>query len=410
MKLEIQATRVLQKTIEAEKDFKIICHQGGSRSSKTWSIFQFFLLKALAGDKLRLTIVRDKLTWIKSTLLVDFKEILDKYDIPVTPEININRSEQIYNVNGTEFAFFGLDYAEKLHGRGQDWFWINETMEVAKKHFDQLEMRTKIGGILDFNPYDDMHWAFDLVKRDDVKVIRSSMLDNPFLPDIILNKIRSYEPTEKNYANGTADEYMWQVYGLGIKGKLQGTIFNNWDIIEKLPEDDEGNIIPNFIAYGMDFGYTNDPTAMSALYMMDNELYWKQLIYRTGLTNQDICNELKVLKVNRTDEIWADSAEPKSIEEIRRAGFNIRAVKKGADSVMFGIDLLKQYKMHIVREDVETESELRKYKYAEDKAGRLLNKPIDAFNHAIDEMRYVAMMKLGRVPQIQILKGSSLGL
>ena len=132
MELNIQATNVLKRTLEAEKaQNQIIIHEGGSRSSKTWSIFQFFLVKAIASDNITITIVRDKLSWIKLTLLKDFEEILKKYKLPVTPAINHNRQDQVYTVKGTEFAFFGLDYPEKLHGRKQDWFWINDECENA---------------------------------------------------------------------------------------------------------------------------------------------------------------------------------------------------------------------------------------------------------------------------------------
>lgn len=392
----MKATRVLRETILAQKTYKVICHEGGSRSSKTWSIFQFFLLKALKGQNITVTIVRDKLSWIKGTLLKDFLEMCDKYKIAINPEVNVNRPEQVYHINGSEFAFFGLDYAEKLHGRKQDWTWINEVMEVGKKHFDQLEMRTTKGIILDYNPYDDSHWVFELHKRPDVCVIKSTMLDNPFLPKAVTDKIRSYEPTEENIKNGTADNYMWEVYGRGEKARLQGAIFTNWDTVEEVPSE------AKFIGYGMDFGYTNDPTSLIGMHTMDNELYFDQLLYRVGMTNQDIADELTRLEIQRVDDIYADSSEPKSIEEIRRRGFNIRPVTKGQDSVMYGIDLLKQYKIHITKRSSETEAELRKYKYQEDKTGKTINKPIDSFNHGIDAMRYIAMMKLGKRGEVLI--------
>jgi phage terminase large subunit len=359
-------------------------------SSKTWSIFQFFILKALAGEKLTITIVRDKMTWIKSTLLLDFRDLVEKYDLEISPEVNVNRAEQVYNINGTEIAFFGLDYAEKLHGRTQDWFWINETMEVAKKHFDQLEMRTKQGAILDYNPYDDSHWVFDLQKRDDVTMIHSTMLDNQFLPKRIIDKIKSYEPTPENIEQGTADNYMWEVYGLGKKARLQGAIFENWDIVDEIPAN------AKFMGYGLDFGYTNDPSALVALYTMDNELYWDELLYETGLLNEDIASKMEFLVPDKNLFIYADSAEPKSIETIRRKGFNIKPAQKGTDSVRFGIDFLRQYKMHITKRSIHLENELRKYKWAEDRTGKTLNVPIDANNHLCDAMRYVATMTLSR--------------
>ena len=395
----MKATKILQKTLQAEKRSKIICHEGGSRSSKTWSIFQFFLLKALSGENITVTIVRDKLTWIKSTLLLDLKELVGMYGISISPDINVNRSEQVYDINGSEFAFHGLDYSEKLHGRTQDWFWINEAMEVAKKHFDQLEMRTKVGGILDYNPYDDMHWVFDVQKRGDVEVIKSTMLDNPFLSQRIIDKIKSYEPTEKNIEQGTADNYMWEVYGLGNKARLQGTIFNNWDIVPEIPPECK------FVGYGLDFGFTNDPTALVALYVKDNELYWDELLYETGLLTvkantldkgDALVDKLNFLVATKTSFMYADSSDPRSIETIRRTGFNIKGADKGQDSIIAGINLLKGYKMHITRRSVNLENELRKYKWAEDKTGKSLNIPVDVNNHACDAMRYVAAMTLNK--------------
>lgn len=337
-----------------------------------------------------ITIVRDKLTWIKSTILKDFKSTTDLYGITVTPDINPNRQEQVYYINGSEFAFFGLDYAQKLHGRSQDWFWINEVMEVSKSEFDQLEMRTNVGGIIDYNPSDDSHWVFDLERRGDVAVIKSTMLDNPFLPKTITDKIRSYEPTPENIARGTADLYMWEVYGLGNKARLRGVVFENWDVVNEIPEG------ARHIGYGLDFGYTNDPTALVEGYIFNNELYLNELIYETGLVNQDISDRMKSLGISRDDEIFADSSEPKSIEEIYRSGFNIHPVKKGQDSISFGIGVLKSYKVHLTKKSVNMDRERRKYKWAEDKAGNPTNKPVDAFNHAIDAGRYLAMEKLAK--------------
>ena len=386
---KIQATQVLKKTLELEKDKKIICHEGGSRSSKTWSIFQYYILKALQGEKFTLTIARANLTWVKATLLKDLQEIVEKYNLPISPEINTKRPDQIYQVMGGEFAFFGLDYPEKLHGRKQTYAWLNEVMEIGKKQFDQIEMRTEKGMVLDYNPTDDMHWVFDLQKRGDVGVIKSTMLDNPFLPQSIIDKIKGYEPTPENIASGTADLYMWEVYGKGNKARLQGAIFENWDIVEDVPEQ------ARFVGLGLDFGYTNDPTAIVEMYMMDDEIYWNQLEYKKGLTNQNIIARLKELQISPETLVVADSAEPKSIEEIRLGNFNIKGVAKGQDSINFGIDLLKQKRMHITKRSIDLENELRKYKWMEDKNGVLINRPIDSWNHLIDACRYIAMEVLG---------------
>ncbi len=213
----------------------------------------------------------------------------------------------------------------------------------------------------------------------------------------------SYEPTPENIKQGTADNYMWEVYGLGKKARLEGVIFTNWDIVDSIPSE------AKFIAYGMDFGYTNDPTTLIGLYMMDNELYFDELVYSTGMTNDDISLKLKELQI-RNEEIYADSAEPKSIEEISRRGFQVKPTKKGADSIKYGIDLLKGYKMHITKRSINLENELRKYKWAEDKTGKSLNSPVDANNDCIDACRYIAMMKLGKQQGLKTYTGWDLGI
>ena len=171
------ATPVYIKTREAAEKYKIVCSEGGSRSSKTWSIFQYYIMKALSGEKFDLTIIREKLTWIRGTLVKDFEEITGHYNVPVSPRINQNRADQTYVINNATFSFWGLDDPMKAHGKKQTYFWINEAMEINKKAFDQIEMRTTKGGIIDYNPSNDSHWVFDLAKRDDVGFIKSTMLD-----------------------------------------------------------------------------------------------------------------------------------------------------------------------------------------------------------------------------------------
>lgn len=387
---KIQATKVLKSVYDA--DCKIRVLQGGSRSSKTWSIFQFFLIKALRGEGVSITICRDKLSWIRGTLLKDFEEMTKRYGIPVYPEINYNRQDQVYIINGSEFAFFGLDYPAKLHGRKQDWVWINEVMEVTKKAFDQLEMRTTKGMVIDFNPYDDQHWIYDLNRRNDVKFLKSTMLDNPFLPKTVIDKIKSYEPTQVNIESGTADNYMWQVYGLGNKAKLQGVVYN-WGSIDKVPDD------AKLVGRGMDFGYSNSATALVDVYMYDGEVIVDELIYQTGLLNSEIIDLMQDL--DRDVEIYADSSNPSAIEEIRRAGFNIKGVKKSPDSIKFGISLLKSYKVRVTRRSVNVDNEARKYKYKEGRDGKSTNDPIDDFNHGLDAVRYLALHKLKREAELQ---------
>ncbi len=262
--------------------------------------------------------------------------------------------------------------------------------------------------ILDYNPVDDTHWVFNLQLRPDVTVIRSTMLDNPFNPQTVINKIKSYEPNDINIKNGTADLFLWEVYGLGKKARLQGAIFTNWDVVDDIP------ITANFKGLGMDFGYTNDPSALIELWLQDDEIYLRELFYETGMLNQDITSMMNSLQVSQLNTIYADSSEPKSIEEIRRSGFNIVGVEKGQDSVQFGIDMMKSHKIHIVSSSINLEKEFRRYKWAEDKNGEPIKRnghsiPIDKFNHAIDAARYVVMSTLKKQLEIKLYPQGFIG-
>lgn len=401
------------KTHEALKRYRIILEEGSSRSSKTYSIFQNFINKALAGEKFVLTIARSKLTWVKTTLLKDFEDITSKNNIKVEPYINANRPEQTYKINGSEFSFFGLDYPQKLHGRKQDYTWLNEVIEINKMSFDQFEMRTSKAMVLDYNPSDDMHWVHELKKRPDVGIIKSTFWDNPFIGDGEKRKILSYEPTPENIKQGTADSYMWSVYGLGEVAQLKGLVFTNWDI-QSLPEDAE------FKGYGLDFGYSNDPTALVGMYMYNNEIWFDERIYETGLVNtspietetKTIVRNFQLLNINEYDKIVADN-EPKSIAEIKAHRFNIIGAIKGPDSVNYGIDLLKGYKVHMTPRSINLDRERRRYKWREDANGNPIkdtrghNIPIDDFNHAIDASRYIASDVLRKKTPIKLYSDAS---
>lgn len=387
--LKIQGSKVLDKIIKA-KGSKIIVLEGGSRSSKTWSIFQYFIILALSNSGLTFRIAREKFTWVKETLLKDWQDITTAYNLPVSPTINKNRPDQTYELNGNQFIFIGLDDPQKLHGLKQDYFWINEAIEATIKDFDQLEMRTNTQGIVDYNPSVTDHWIYDrVIPREDATFIHSTMLDNPFLPESIRKKILSYEPTELNKARGTADDTSWKIYGLGERAQIKGVILNNWRIVEVFPEPCK------WIAYGQDYGFTNDPTTLLKVGLLHGELWVDELIYETDLTNDDIVRKYQQLGIGKYDEIIADSAEPKSNEEIRRKGYNIRPAVKGPDSIVAGIDILKRYRLNITSRSLNLITELKNYKWKYDsKTDTHLNVPIDAFNHAIDALRYCASIKL----------------
>ena len=389
----IKVTTLYAKTWNALQDDKIriIVHQGGSRSSKTVSIMQAFLtLSQTSPNSFLLNIARKFRSTITDTILRDFESETERLAIDINPEYLITRKDQRYFINNCEFNFLGLDDKQKAHGMPSDYAWLNEAIEIGREEFDQIEMRTRQKIVIDFNPSDDTSWIYDLVKRDDVIFIRSTMLDNPFLETAIRKKIQGYEPNPHNIEQGTADSYMWEVYGQGNKAKLEGAVFEDFEIIDSIPENAQ------YKGAGMDFGYTNDPTAIIDLWTLDNTVIYDELVYQTKLQNSDISKELKRLDFKISTNIWADSSEPKSIAEIQGDNFNVKAVTKGPDSIRNGINNMKAHKIYLTKRSVNLEREFRKYKWKEDKNGKSLNEPIDAFNHGIDAARYVTTMELHR--------------
>lgn len=366
--------------------FNVYVFEGGSRSSKTYSLIQFFIVYAISNWQRpnRIVIARKKSTWLSSTVWTDFKNIL--LDIGLYNVCRINNTLKTIQMYSTSFEFVGLDDVQRLHGLTTDIFWINEAMEASKDDFDQLEQRCARFSVLDYNPSAEEHWIYENVcPREDCFFDHSTMLDNPFIPANMRRKIESYEPTEYNYSQGTADKRKWLIYGLGKRAKIEGLIFENYTVIKEIP------IWVKRRWYGLDFGYTNDPTACSENGFLDNAIYIDEKFYRTNMLSSDIIKEFKRMpKLN----IWSESADPRLIAEIYNAGFNIRPVSKYHGSVEAGIDFMKSKKIYITEGSINAKKELDNYTYQQDKNGKWLNIPVDDFNHIIDEVRYCCMMEL----------------
>ena len=309
----------------------------------------------------------------------DFFDILKEFQL--YSEDNHNKSSGEYRLNNNLVEFISLDQPQKVRGRKRDLLFINEANELFWEDWQQLIFRTNGRIIIDYNPSDEFHWIYEKVKvRDDADFYITTYLDNPFLPDTIINEIERLKETDANY---------WRVYGLGQVGKSVATIFDV-ALCDNIP------VHARHIGYGMDFGYTNDPTTLVSVFIHDTAMYVKEMIYRTGMTNRDISNDLNRLQIGRREEIYADSAEPKSIDEIYRMGWNIKPATKGRDSINIGIDMLKRYKIYVTKDSTNTIKEFRNYKWKEDKNGNILNTPIDMFNHSIDATRYLVYNKLAR--------------
>lgn len=366
--------------------YHVFVFEGGSRSSKTYSIIQFFIIYALTNRKRanRIVIARKKGTWISSTVWTDFTNIL--ISLGLYKVAKINKTLRTIRLCTTVFEFIGLDDVQRLHGLTTDIFWINEAMEASKDDFDQLEQRTSRFSILDYNPSAEEHWIYDNVcLRRDCYFDHSTMLDNPFIPENSRRKILSYEPTPENYAQGTADPRKWKIYGLGQRAKIEGLVFPDFTIVEEIPKWVKKRW------YGMDFGFTFDPTACVEVGFYDNTLYLDEQFYQTDMQSRDIIKAGKRLKPL---SIISESADPRLVKELRMGGLPVHTVRKGAGSVEAGLDFMKGLRMCVTSRSVNAQKELRNYTYQQLPDGRWLNIPVDDYNHIIDAARYVCMEKL----------------
>ena len=375
--MNLKGTVVLKKNLDAST--RIVVNQGGTRSSKTCSLAQLIILKALQTKGKVYTICRKTLPALKGTAYRDFFNILETHNL-YNPEHH-NKSELTYKLNNNEIEFISVDMPQKIRGRKRNILWLNEANEFSFEDWIQLTLRTTENIYLDFNPSDPYSWIYDnVINREDCTFIKSTYLDNPFLPEETIKEIERLRDLDSNY---------WKIYGLGDMAQPTETIFRQFEICNNVPEQAQ------LIAMGMDFGYSNDPTAIVEVFKLNDNLYLNEVLYSKGLTNQDIAAELRKHSITRQIEIIGDSAEPKSIEEINRLGFNVKPAKKGADSINMGIDILRRYKIHITKNSTNTINEFKFYKWLVDKNGKVINKPAtNQADHIIDSVRYVALNKL----------------
>ena len=374
--LKIQATNVFQKNWDASTRFVI--NIGGSRSTKTYSILQLLIVKALESETpLVISIVRKSLPSLRISVMRDFFDILKSLDLYAVEAHN--KTENTYMLGSTLIEFFSIDDAQKRRGTKRDILFVNEANEISYEDFFQLNIRTTQTVYLDFNPSEQFWYNDKIQNRDDVTIIHSTYKDNPYLNQDQVNEIERLQFTDKQY---------YQIYALGEFAGAIDLVFSY------TPVDDIPTSNAKLVALGMDFGFTNDPTTLVEIWKKDSDLYLNELMYDKGLTNQDIGDTMKQYGVDRYTEIIADSAEPKSIEEIRRMGYNIKPATKGPDSVLNGIDILKRHRIYVTKQSTNIIKELNGYKWVTDKDGNKLNKPIDMFNHALDAVRYVALNKL----------------
>lgn len=355
--------------------------EGSSRSRKTYSIIDFFILLFTRYEtNCTLNIIKETYNEFKTTLYDDFNNRLT--DFGLDNPFKDKQEVKSFKILGNKINFLGSDKDSKFHGSSCDYFWINEALPVAQSIFDQSEMRCRKFWVMDFNPSVSEHYIFNKVlTRPDVGYLHSTFRTNIFCPPMERAKIMSYEPTPENITNGTADDYMWKVYGLGLRTAVKGLIFPYVTWIDSFPE------IP--YVYGLDFGFTNDPTCITKVGVSGNNLYIEILLYEPIDNAPTLSDYMDKKGIRRDIVITADSSDKyndvEMVRDLKNLSWIVKKVNKGK-GVIWSIGQLKQHKIHIVS-NVNAKREQENYKWREVN-GISLNEPIDKFNHMWDSVRY----------------------
>jgi phage terminase large subunit len=371
MNLEINTTITYQN--QNDSPTRVTHHIGGTRSGKTWAIIQWIIVKCLE-NKEDVTIVRKTIPSLKRTVMKDFKDVMQT--LGIWNENDFNISDRIYTFyNDSVIQFISTDDAEKLRGLKSTILWLEEANEIDEESYFQLQIRCTGPIVLSYNPtISPYHW---IRQQQEVTRYFTTYKNNPYLESTVRKAIE-----DLRLSNPKA----WKVYGLGEYVGNEKAIFE-FNAIDWMPDDAE------FVAFGLDFGYSSDPTALASIWKYNNELYIVEHCYEKGMTTNDIHNMLSGV-VNGREEIWADSAEPRLIDELYRLGWNIRPVIKGKDSINFGIQVMNNYKINIPKTCQNLTNEFYSYEWDSDRFGKQLDKPVDFNNHLIDAARYACMMKL----------------
>lgn len=385
---EIEGTIVLEQNYEAlfDKDERFIINIGGSRSSKTISLCQLIIIYAYSNPDKVISIVRKTFPALRATVMRDFFDVLKQLDL--YDKSAHNKTEHIYTFpNGSIVEFFSVDDEQKIRGRKRDLCWANEANELFYDDFQQLNFRTTFKLLFDFNPSESSSWLYELNPQESI-IIKSSYKDNPFLPKAIIKEIEQLQFT---------DPELWTVYGLGERATSKLNVYSHFQQIKVKPKH-----LTNFI-YSIDFGY-NHPTAFLKIWFNENEVFVEELIYESYLTSGDLIDKFKELEVDTKKEIIADHARPEMIEEIKRAGYNIKEADK---SVKKGIDAVKRTIVMIDIKSANIWKEFENYKYK--KIGdKITDEVVKLWDDAMDSLRYGIVyinskFKKSPIPKIRII-------
>ncbi len=383
-KIEIKKTKVFDDNRKAweSKKYRVLANQGSTRSGKTYSISQLLALYIANKERVTISVVSPSLPHLKRGARRDILEILEKAGL--YSDEAFNKTDNIYNFpNGSYIEFFGAEDSGKVRGPGRDILYVNEANLLPFQIYTQLALRTKQTIFLDFNPVDEANWVYDVADKDGNLLIHSTYKDNPFLPKEQVDEIEGLKDADPN---------LWKVFGLGLRGASQEIVYTHWKTAE-FPSDCE-------IVYGVDFGY-NVPSSVIKVGFKENATYVSEELYETKLTTTDLIERLKTLNIESHSELFCDNAEPKTIEELTRAGYNAKPAEK---DVWAGIQKVKSMPLYISPDSSNLIKEIRSYKWKLDKDGKIHpdEVPVKFNDHALDAMRYAIYTKLNK-PRFEVL-------
>ena len=375
--MEIKTTKVFKELLQAWVNGNRRCLlEGGTAASKTFSALQFLQIVAQeARETLLISCVSESVPHIKRGCIRDFFKILDE---PVDNNPYWSKTEFIYRRPGWKgvIEFFGADDDSKVRGPRRDILFINEGNNIPWETARGLDIRTSRFTIVDWNPVGEF-WAHqNWIGELDNAYSHSTYLDAvKVLPEQVVKDIESYKDKDPNW---------WNIYGLGLLGKIEGLVYPFFEQIDKLPLGDK--------FYGIDFGFSIGPTVVVANVIIGDKLYSQELIYETGLTNDALSRKMDLLGIRKNyDELYADAAEPKSIEELCQLGFNVKPCVKGPGSVEYGHQKVNQFSQYWTKDSINCIKEQRNFRYIQDKDGKLTDKTTHSFSHGMDSRRYALM-------------------
>ena len=386
--MKIKATGVFEKNWEALQSgkYKYIINSGSSRSSKTFSILQIFWILAWSKERTKLSVFRNTKKDCKDTILQDmlkYYPTLDNYEF-----VKFNKTESIFTFpNGSTINIEGTDDELKVHGYHSDYLWFNEFYKMPKETFDQLDMRCSVAVFMDYNPVGRL-WSDDLIKQDNAKLIHSTFKDNPFCPLEQKKKILSYEPTEYNLQQLTANAYMWQVYGLGLKAEKPNKIYHNWKVIP----DAEFDSLQYSSFFGMDFGLSSPSAMVEMKFDGDKSFFIKEILYKPLNQMQGtLSTELDNLNIPKHIEIICDvgnELNKTEMQKLRNSGYNVLPAMKGAGSILSGIETIQKSTIYYTKSSKNIENEYDTYSWRIAQ-GVQLDEPEQTDDHLLDAMKYV---------------------